>query len=86
MSSNANCKTIYRIKVTHKNMLEWVTAEEAEKMAKRDVISYYINMATNVVSGILGILYLSIIEQFVRHFFIFALYIVVISTSYYVLY
>lgn len=74
MSANAICKTIYRIKVSQKHMLEWVTAEEAEKMAKRDVKSYYINMMPNVVFGILGILYLSINENnLLNIFFIFAL-------------
>lgn len=34
MSANAICKTIYRIKVSQKHMLEWVTAEEAEKWRK----------------------------------------------------
>ncbi len=35
MSANAICKTLYRLKVSKKHMLEWVTAEEAEKMAKK---------------------------------------------------
>ena len=60
MSANAICKTLYRLKVSKKHMLEWVTAEEAEKMAKKDIKSYYINMAPNIILGILGILYLFI--------------------------
>ena len=60
MSANAICKTLYRLKVSKKYMLEWVTAEEAEKMAKKDIKSYYINMAPNIILGILGILYIFI--------------------------
>ena len=33
-SLKAIVKTMYRVKVTHKNLLEWTTSEEAEKMAK----------------------------------------------------
>lgn len=57
MSANAICKTLYRLKVSKKHMLEWVTAE---KMAKKDIKSYYINMAPNIILGILGILYIFI--------------------------
>ena len=60
MSANAICKTLYRLKVSKKHMLEWVTAEEAEKMAKKNIKSYYINMAPNIILGILGILYIFI--------------------------
>ena len=60
MSADAICKTLYRLKVSKKHMLEWVTAEEAEKMAKKDIKSYYINMAPNIILGILGILYIFI--------------------------
>ena len=60
MSANAICKTLYRLKVSKKHMLEWVTAEEAEKMAKKDIKSYYINMAPNIILGILGVLYIFI--------------------------
>lgn len=63
MSANAICKTLYRLKVSKKHMLEWVTAEEAEKMAKKDIKSYYINMAPNIILGILGILYIFINEK-----------------------
>ena len=60
MSANAICKTLYRLKVSKKHMLEWVTAEEAEKMAKKNIKSYYINMAPNIILGILGVLYIFI--------------------------
>ena len=52
ISLKAILKTIYRTKITHKNLLEWTTSEEAEKMAKTDLISYYKNMTLNVIFGI----------------------------------
>ena len=55
MSINAIIKTLYRILVSKKHFLEWVTAEEAEKNAKKDLKSYYTNMLPNVIFGILGI-------------------------------
>ena len=53
-SLKAIVKTMYRVKVTHKNLLEWTTSEEAEKMAKTDIISYYKNMAINIIIGIVA--------------------------------
>lgn len=49
-------KTIYRLLVTHKNLLEWTTSEEAEKLAKTDLISYYKNMFINVVLGVISLI------------------------------
>ncbi len=49
-------KTLNRLIYTHKNLLEWMTSEEAEKQAKTDLISYYKNMISNVVIGAISIL------------------------------
>ena len=46
-------KTIYRMTVSKKHLLEWTTAEEAEKSAKVDIISYYKTMFSNVILGII---------------------------------
>ena len=43
--------SLYRMTVSKKNLLEWTTAEEAEKSAKDDVVSYYKNMYINVIAG-----------------------------------
>lgn len=56
MSLKAISKTIYRLIFTHKNLLEWTTSEEAEKMAKTDLISYYKNMLVNVIAGIISLI------------------------------
>ena len=55
-STNAMVKTIYRKKISKKHFLEWTTSEEAEKLAKTDLFSYYQNMIPNIVLGIAGIL------------------------------
>ncbi len=48
-------KTLYRICVTKKHLLEWTTSEEAEKQAKSNLISYYNQMGMNVLAGIISI-------------------------------
>ena len=62
-SANAIIKTIYRKKVSKKHLLEWTTSEEAEKLAKTDFISYYKNMMSNVVLGVLGIISLLVFQK-----------------------
>ncbi len=56
-SLKAICRTIYRLTISKKHLLEWTTAEEAEKIAKTDLISYYRSMLPNVICGALGIFY-----------------------------
>ena len=56
ISLNAIIKTIYRMKISHKHLLEWTTAEEAERKAKNSVKDYYFDMWTNVLFGVLMIL------------------------------
>ena len=58
--SNAICKTIYRMKISKQNLLEWMTAEEAERQAKTTLTSYYKNMSINIILAII-ILGISII-------------------------
>ena len=48
---NSIIKTIYRTKVSKEHLLEWLTAEEAEKKPKTDIISYYKFMWENVLFG-----------------------------------
>ena len=62
ISIKAICKTLYRVYITHKNLLEWTTSEEAEKQAKSDLISYYNQMNANIFAGAISIV-LSIIKQ-----------------------
>lgn len=53
ISINAIIKTIYRMTISKKNLLEWVTAEEAELGSKTTIISYYKLMFINVIFAIL---------------------------------
>lgn len=56
ISIKAIIKTIYRVNISHKNLLEWTTSEEAEKQSKTDIISYYKQMIVNVILGIMTII------------------------------
>lgn len=55
ISSKAILKTLYRVIITKKHLLEWTTSEEAEKQAKSDLISYYNQMAVNALVGVISI-------------------------------
>ena len=48
-------KTLYRLTISHKHLLEWMTSEEAEKLAKTDFITYYKNMFVNVIVGVISL-------------------------------
>ena len=54
---NAIIKTIYRIRISKKHLLEWCTAEEAETRGRTDLMSYYKTMIVNVVCGLIAILW-----------------------------
>ena len=51
VSEIAKWKTIYRMYISHKHLLEWTTAEEAEILSKEDIFSYYKMMIVNVILG-----------------------------------
>lgn len=46
-------KTLYRLIISKRNLLEWTTSEEAERNSKNDVGSYYKNMFINVIAGVI---------------------------------
>ena len=50
-------KTIYRINVSKKHLLEWMTADEAEKNSKNDLLSYYKFMVINLIVGVFSIIF-----------------------------
>ena len=70
-SANACIKTLYRLLFSKKHFLEWTTAEEAEKNAKKDLVSYYRNMTPNVILGALGIVLLFVLPQNMASIFLF---------------
>lgn len=73
-SIDAIVKTLYRLK-TKNNLLEWITAEEAELLNNSDLKSYYKKMYFSVIIGILMILYFSYTKIFLGLVWIFAPYI-----------
>lgn len=71
MSISAGIKSIYRMTISKKNLLEWTTSEEAEKMSKKDLGSYYKSMIVNCIIGVLGLILLFINEFNMASIFIF---------------
>ena len=50
-------KTIYRMCFSKKHLLEWTTAEEAERNSKEDLSSYYKSMLANLVIGVVLLIF-----------------------------
>ncbi len=59
---DAIARTLYRLLISKKNLLEWQTAEEAEKMSRKDFRGYIKNMWVGSLIALI-ILYLSIIRS-----------------------
>ncbi len=57
LAIKAEVKSIYRMTRSKKHLLEWTTSEEAEKIVKKDVVSYYKSMSANLIIGTLGIVF-----------------------------
>ena len=57
ISIKAIGKTLYRLNITHKHLLEWTTSEEAEKQAKSDLFSYYTQMISSLVLGVIAVIF-----------------------------
>ena len=66
VSEIAKWKTIYRMFISKKHLLEWTTSEEAERISKTDLFFYYKLMNINFIIGtvfiILGITKYKIFE------------------------
>ena len=80
-------RTIYRMCFSKRHLLEWTTAEDAEKKAKNTIISYYQNMLPNVILGILGFLVLGFYNQGLITIFLFlisALWIITPAIMFYI--
>ena len=48
-------RTLYRLFISHKNLLNWITAEEAEKTSDNSLKSYIRNFIPNIIAAILFI-------------------------------
>ena len=52
-------RTLYRLFISHKNLLNWITAEEVEKTVRGDIKSYVRNFIPNLIAcGVLFIYFL----------------------------
>ena len=51
ISAKSIITSIYRMKISKRKLLEWVTSEEAEKNSNTDIVSYYKLMFINWISG-----------------------------------
>ena len=54
---DAIIRTMHRMFVSKKHLLEWTTAEDAEKLAKNNIISFYKDMIPNIIFGTIVIIY-----------------------------
>ena len=50
---DAIIRSTYRMRISKKHLLEWTTSEDAEKLSKNNFKSYYFNMISNWISGII---------------------------------
>ena len=50
-------RTLYRLFISHKNLLNWITAEEVEKTVRGDLVSYLRNFVPNLVVVVLLLIY-----------------------------
>ena len=60
MHLNAACKSLYRMFISHKNLLNWITAEDAAKSIDKKLKTYLMNFKPNyivVIVLIIGIIY-----------------------------
>ncbi len=77
--------SIYRMCISKKNLLEWTTSEEAEKLAKDDIFSYYKIMWVNVIAGFIeivsGLYFSSFIKIVIGALFIIIPYIMCIISK-----
>lgn len=53
MMSDAIVRTIYRVYISGKNLLEWTTAFDMEKNSKNDMASYFSLMKANIIAPVL---------------------------------
>ncbi len=76
ISLDAIIRTIYRMTVSKKHLLQWTTAEDAEKNAKTDYISYYKSMIINIVLGVLGLFALFLVKSYAITLILYAICII----------
>ncbi len=85
---SAHVTSLYRMFISKKHLLEWATAEAIEASAKEKPMYVYKNMWTNVVFGVILILY-SLLNDFVfvkdNSTFIFGIFFVIAPLAGYIM-
>ena len=81
--AKAIIKTIYRMKISKKHLLEWTTSEEAEKNSKTTVVSYYNQMCVNFLAGLVAI-GLGVLRTNIFAIFIGVLWIIIPLVMWYI--
>lgn len=71
-------RTLYRLFISHKNLLNWITAEEVEKTVKGDLKSYLRNFVPNFIFVVVFIL----IGIFTNNYISFVLAIIFFSSPF----
>ena len=64
-------RTLYRMFISHKNLLNWITAEEVEKTVRGDLKSYFRNFIPNLIAVILLVIFGFIFNNYVAYLFAF---------------
>ncbi len=49
---NAFIKSLFRMLISHRNLLQWTTGEVLDKTSKNTLMYYYVNMISNVLVGL----------------------------------
>lgn len=80
---DAFIRTIYRLLISHKNLLNWTTAEEVEKTVCGDLKNYIRNFIPNIVTSILLIIF-GIVFQNILAFILAVIFLTAPFVLYYV--
>ena len=75
ISLDAIIRTIYRMTISKQKLLQWTTAEEAEKTGNTDIFSYIKMMNINIITGTLGILLLFYTKIYTMNIILYTVFI-----------
>ena len=73
-TADAIVRSMYRIFKSKKHLLEWTTSEDAEKQAKKDIVSYYKKMYPNLLFSVITMFFtLYVRENLIIDFILYTL-------------
>ncbi len=62
LSLNAIARTLWRLLISHRRLLEWKTSSDSERVDRRDLMGHYLAMWMAPVVGLLTVCYLIIMQ------------------------